>query len=149
MSLEDNLYEKLIEEAKNAGINWYVAGGAVYDDSSVLLLKRPKDDFMGGIYELPSGKVETEESLREALHREIYEETGLTVKTIDRYLGYFDYLSKKREKTRQFNFAVTVETPLNIILAEHEDYIWAEESQLRQYPVTDSVKEVLGRFWKD
>jgi len=149
MSLEDNLCGKLTEEAKNAEINRYVVGGIIYNDSSVLLLKRPKDDFMGGIYELPSGKVETEESLEEALQREVHEETGLIVKTIDRYLGCFDYLSKKKEKTRQFNFAVTVKTSLNIILSEHEDYIWAKESQLKQYPVTDSVKEVLGRFWKD
>ena len=129
------------------GINRYVVGAVIQRDSSVLLLKRPKDDFMGGIYELPSGRVEDGESLDIALYREVEEETGLKIREIKRYLGHFDYESKSRKKTRQFNFAVTVGESLEIKLQEHDNYAWANKDQLQQYPITDSVKQILDSFF--
>jgi len=83
-----NFYEDLIKDAQMAGIKRYVVGAVIQKDSLVLLLKRPKDDFMGGIYELPSGKVEDDESLDSALYREVEEETGLRIREIKRYLGF-------------------------------------------------------------
>ena len=117
--------------------------------SLILLLKRPKDDFMGGIYELPSGKVEDNESLDAAVYREVEEETGLKVKEIKKYLGHFDYESKSGKKTRQFNFVVTVEEPIEIRLQEHDNYTWVDKDQLHQYPITDSVKKILCLFWEN
>jgi 8-oxo-dGTP diphosphatase len=77
----------------------------------VLLLKRPANDFMGGIFELPSGKVEPGEDLKPALAREVEEETGLTVAVAMAYLGRFDYTSGSGKKSRQFDFVVTVDAP--------------------------------------
>ncbi len=145
--MEKNFYENLIKEAQENGISRYVVGAVIQKDSLVLLLKRPKDDFMGGIHELPSGKVEDNESLDIALYREVEEETGLRVREIKRYLGYFDYESKSGKKTRQFNFVVTVEEPIEIRLQEHDDYAWVNKDQLHQYPITDSVKKILYLFW--
>jgi len=145
--MDKSFYESLMKEAQEKGINRYVVGAVIQRDSSVLLLERPKDDFMGGIYELPSGRVEDSESLDIALYREVDEETGLKIREIKRYLGHFDYESKSGKKTRQFNFAVTVGEPLEIKLQEHDNYAWANKDQLQQYSVTDSVKQVLGSFW--
>ena len=98
--MEKSFYENLIKEAQKFKINRYVVGAVIQKNSSILLLKRPKDDFMGGIYELPSGKVEENEPLDEALYREVEEETGLKVKEIKKYLGHFDYESKSEEKNK-------------------------------------------------
>jgi len=140
-------YKNLMKGVQEDGINRYVVGAVIQRDSSVLLLKRPKDDFMGGIYELPSGRVEDGESLDIALYREVEEETGLKIREIKRYLGHFDYESKSGEKTRQFNFAVTVGESLEIKLQEHDNYAWANKDQLQQYPITDSVKQILDSFF--
>ena len=69
------------------GIQQLVVGGIVQHGNDVLLLKRPEADFMGGIWELPSGKVENSESLGQSLTREVLEETGLTVTDITASLG--------------------------------------------------------------
>ena len=145
--MDRDFYEKLMREAQDTGIGRHVAGAVIRRGSTVLLLKRPEDDFMGGIYELPSGRVEKYESLDMALCREVEEETGLRVKEIEKYLGHFDYESGSGKLTRQFNFAVKVEEPVEIRLQEHDEHAWVDKSRLNRYQVTDSVKAVLYSFW--
>ena len=137
-------FTHLVDEAQKQGINRFVVGAIVESDSKILLLERPKSDFMGGIYELPSGKVEEGENLSVALHREIEEETGIKIMEIKRYLGHFDYESKSGKKTRQFNFLVIAQQPFDVRLQEHDNFAWADKNELSKYPVTDSVKEVVA-----
>lgn len=134
-------FEELTVRAANDGVRRLVVGAVVQADDKVLLLKRPADDFMGGIYELPSGKVEGQEKLDAALIREVDEETGLTVTGIVEYLGSFDYTSGSGKKSRQFNFAVTVAKSEPVRLTEHDAHLWV--SLAEQPPVTEAVNEIL------
>ena len=61
------LLQNLEKEALRDGITQQVVGAVVQQDNTILLLKRPPDDFMGGIHELPSGKTEPGETLNQAL----------------------------------------------------------------------------------
>ena len=57
-----------------------VAAAAVFDDTGrVLITRRPDDVHQGGLWEFPGGKLETGESAREALQRELAEEVGIHV----------------------------------------------------------------------
>jgi 8-oxo-dGTP diphosphatase len=141
---QPSLIEQLTAEAHADGIQQLVVGAVVAEVDTVLLLHRPADDFMGGIYELPSGKVEPGEVLDQALIREVKEETGLDIESITTYLGSFDYTSGSGKKTRQFNFTVAVTTTQPVVLQEHDEYQWAPVSE--EPPVTDAVKEVLARY---
>lgn len=146
--MQNDSYKDLLKEAIKDGIERYVVGAVILSDLKVLLLHRPKDDFMGDIYELPSGKVEEGESLIAALRREISEETGLNASETFSYIGHFDYRSKSNKKTRQFNFAAVPNSVTRIKLTEHDNYVWLEMGELERYSVTDSVKEILELFWK-
>jgi 8-oxo-dGTP diphosphatase len=141
--VESQLLENLTAKAHNDGVQRLVVGAVVQHDNKVLLLKRPEDDFMGGIFELPSGKVE-DESLDEALRREVKEETGLDVWSIRDYLGRFDYTSGSGKKSRQFNFVVDVAAPEPVELQEHDVYVWSPLHD--EPPVTDAVKDVLSKY---
>lgn len=125
-------------------IDRFVVGAVITDKGKVLLLERPENDFMGGIFELPSGKVEEGEDLITALKREVKEETGLEVKEIIKKLESFDYKSKSGKKTRQFNFLVSVKSVEKIRLSEHSSCAWVSKKDLKYFPVTDSVKKVLS-----
>ena len=59
--------ENLLEaKAKEDGIEKIVVGGVITDENNkVLILRRKSDDFLGGIDELPSGKLEAGESIFE------------------------------------------------------------------------------------
>lgn len=142
--VETQFLRRLTEDAANDGVQQLVVGAVVQHDINVLLLQRPDDDFMGGIFELPSGKVEVGETLEVALIREVKEETGLEVSAICDYLGSFDYLSGSGKKSRQFNFAVDVASPGPVRLQEHDAYRWTPLTE--EPPVTGAVKEVLARY---
>jgi 8-oxo-dGTP diphosphatase len=142
--VDASVLEKLTTLAKAGGVQQFVVGAVVQHDGNVLLLKRPEDDFMGGIFELPSGKVEPGEAIDEALVREVKEETGLDLSLIREYIGCFDYQSGSGKKSRQFNFAVDVTAPEPIELQEHDAYVWA--SLAEEPPVTDAVKDVLAKY---
>lgn len=94
----------------------------------MLLLHRPADDYLGGLWELPSGGVEGGESLIEALRREVTEGTGLTVAKGGHYLGHFGYRSGW-----QYNFTTTV-TGYTVRLSEHDAHLWASDPRRPRSP---------------
>jgi ADP-ribose pyrophosphatase YjhB (NUDIX family) len=60
--------------------------GVIVRDGKVLLVKRGKEPYKG-CWSLPGGGVEPGESLRDAVKREVREETGLEVE-VGRVAGY-------------------------------------------------------------
>jgi A/G-specific adenine glycosylase len=63
-----------------------VSTGIIWRNEKFLICKRPTGGLLGGLWELPGGKVEPGESLEIAAEREIREETGLAVQATD-YIG--------------------------------------------------------------
>ncbi|MFI5779610.1 NUDIX hydrolase [Nocardia sp. NPDC051570] len=141
---DSSFLAKLVTDADRDGVQRLVVGAIVQHEGRVLLLQRPSDDFMGGIWELPSGKVEPGETLDQAVTREVKEETGLDVVGIGHYLGEFDYRSGGGKNSSQFNFVVKIAAATPVMLQEHDQYAWTELTE--EPPVTDAVKKVLLRY---
>lgn len=138
------LLQALVRAADADDVTKRVVGAVITDDASrVLLLHRPAADFLGNLWELPSGGVEPGETLAAALEREVVEETGLTVTSIDRYLGHFDYVSGSGRSTRQFNFTATV-SGSEVRLTEHDACEWAEPTGLHK--TSEAVRTVLAAW---
>ncbi|MBW4935644.1 Nudix family hydrolase [Marinobacter sp. F4206] len=66
-------------EAVVAAREVHVAVAVVIRDGKVLIARRPDHVHQGGLLEFPGGKVELDETVQQALVREIAEETGLSV----------------------------------------------------------------------
>ena len=96
---------------------------------------------MGGIYELPGGKVG--DMLDRALICQV-KETGLDIESIANYPGSFDDTSGSGKTTRQFNVTDNVTTTKPVVLQEHDEYRWVPISE--EPPVTGAVKKVLARY---
>jgi 8-oxo-dGTP diphosphatase len=145
--VSESFLNSLIEESASAGIHRYVVGAVICDNNGkFLILRRAADDFMGGIGEIASGKVDAGESLDVALKREVFEETGLTISEITNYVGHFDYTSGSGRLTRQFNFKVKIaddSTDVKTCPEEHDSFSWVDFNELSIYKVTDSVIEIL------
>ncbi|MDQ4145421.1 MAG: NUDIX domain-containing protein [Actinomycetota bacterium] len=128
---------------ESSEVERYVVGAVIACDGRALLLRRKPDDFLGDLWELPSGRVEGEETLEQTLEREIAEETGLRVTSIERPLGTFDYRSGSGKATRQVTFEVRVE-PGQVELSEHNEHAWLGVDELEGLYMSDETREVLA-----
>ena len=54
-------------------------GILVRTDGALLLTTRPPDKVYGGYWEFPGGKIEGDETVEQALRRELHEELGITI----------------------------------------------------------------------
>ncbi len=115
-------------------------------DVAILVLKRVASDEYGGLEELPSGGVEPGETLREALAREVWEETGLRIKAARPFLFDFTYPSR-RGVTLQLNFLVDVpdDLPVRVDPAEHESFRWLSLTALADSGLSPDIKRGLDR----
>ncbi len=59
----------------------HVAVGVVRRNSTFFICKRADHQHQGGKWEFPGGKVELEESVEQALDRELYEEIGINIRS--------------------------------------------------------------------
>lgn len=125
-------------QAQSDGIEKYVVGSIVTLRGKLLVVFRSSyDDFLPGNAELPGGGVDPGETILEALERETLEETGLPIRMVEGYVGFFDYTSGSGRKTRQFNFWITPEhdqvvlvTPEGHEHPEHDRYEWVDLDRL-------------------
>jgi len=134
--------KELLEQAKKDGVKRIVVGAIIKNKNRFLLLKRKKDDYLGGLVEFPSGGVEEKETLEQALIREIKEETGLTVTRIGDYVNSFDYDSLSGKRSRQFNFLTETKNG-TIILSEHDEFYWVEKGDIEKFNISDNVKKII------
>lgn len=118
--------DQLNEKVTFDKIQKKVVGAIICRDDQVLLLERRGDDFMGGLVELPSGTVEQDEGLIEALKREAEEETGLEVGAVSEFVNTFDYTSGSGRNTRQFNFLVEASGEISVDDSEHVGFEWVD-----------------------
>jgi len=118
-----NFYEFLQNDAISNNIHRITVGGVAKKDNKFILLERQKSEFMDGILEIPSGKMEFGETIDKCLIRQIKEEIGCDIKKIKKYLGYFDYLSNTGNKVRQFNFLVDIDNNSDLVISKEHNKI--------------------------
>ena len=144
------LEEDFRETAHRDTVERLIVGAVVFhpnEPDRILVLERAAGDFMGGIEELPSGKVEESESFAQALTREVLEETGLTITGIEDFLWSFDYRSQSGRLTRQFNFVVkTADAPVRLNPEEHSGFRWLRLDDIHQSRLTANVIQLLERL---
>lgn len=98
----------------------------------IMLAQRPPDKKLGGLWEFPGGKVEPGESAETALHRELQEELGCTVRikqTLTPFVHAYDWGSIE---LIPFICELTPESS-EPHPHEHTSLVWVERTQLRNY----------------
>lgn len=150
-------FEQLRAEAALSG-RLCVVNAIVSDVDRILILRRaPWKSFLPDCWDLPGGHVAPGESLEAALRREVAEEIGASIGTIDALIAIWDWEPRAAGEggggVRQFEFMVTLSgSNCNLRVDPHDftDHRWISESELpiileNRAPGDTQMLEVLRR----
>lgn len=144
--MTDGLEKRLRGEAERDGVTKMVVGAIAHRNGDVLILRRSQyDDFLPGIEELPSGGVESGETLMNALARELTEEIGWSgsIMADPDFVTSFDYVSGSGRKTRQYTFSVAAGDRAVTLSGEHTEYRWIAPAHVADCDVTDETAQAV------
>jgi 8-oxo-dGTP diphosphatase len=120
-------------------------GAVIEGPKGVLLALRNHPPFEG-FWCLPGGHIEFGEDVEDALHREIREETGLTI-TDHRFLGYFtEYFPELDWHAVALMFVVKVKGSEVRQESEVKELRWFSKAELRQTKLAFMHDEVVRSY---
>ena len=109
-------------------------------DGSFLLAQRPADKIWAGYWEFPGGKVETGESARDALVRELREELGIEAVTVYPWITrIFSY----PHATVRLSFFLVTEWHGELYPHEGQQFMWQQESCVTAEPILPANEPIL------
>jgi A/G-specific adenine glycosylase len=120
-----------------------VTAAVIQQDNKVLIVQRPQDGLLGGMWEFPGGKREPGEELAACLRREIIEELGAEIKVRSPF-GIFNHAYT--------HFRVTLHAFLCTLngsqpqLKEHTDLRWVLPEDLDEFPMGKIDRQIANKL---
>jgi len=121
-------------------------GAIIIDQERVLLVKRGNEPLAGS-WSIPGGLLDIGETLRQAVVREAFEETGLTVEAGE-LLGVYDRIMLDADQCTRYHY-VLVDFLCRRISGELQaagdaaDARWFTSSELSQISLAEDTAEVI------
>jgi 8-oxo-dGTP diphosphatase len=115
-------------------------GVLIAEDGSFLLTSRPPGKVYAGYWEFPGGKLETGESVEQALRRELQEEIGVTIGSVHLWR---DELVDYPHALVRLHFCKVLDWQGELQMREGQAYRW-ERLPVRCQPVLPGTVPVLG-----
>ncbi|WP_353132556.1 NUDIX domain-containing protein [Limnohabitans sp.] len=120
-------------------------GVLVLDDGSFLLTSRPTGKAYAGYWEFPGGKLEADETVEEALRRELQEEIGITIHDCTLWkIERIDY----PHALVQLNFCKVTQWTGELQMLESQSFAW-QQLPVTVQPVLPGTVPVLQWFAKE
>ena len=120
-------------------------GVLVLEDGSFLLTSRPTGKAYAGYWEFPGGKLEADETVEEALRRELQEEIGITIHDCTLWkIERIDY----PHALVQLNFCKVTQWTGELQMLESQSFVW-QQLPVTVQPVLPGTVPVLQWFAKE
>jgi 8-oxo-dGTP diphosphatase len=124
-----------------------VAAAVIQEAGAILLVQRPDDAEMGGLWEFPGGKLEPGETGEAALARELREELGISV-AVDALYHTTDYHYPTGRQVRLLFYHTHIVAG-DLQLLWGQAYRWVAPADLPAYPVPAADAEVVARLARE
>jgi mutator protein MutT len=130
-------------------------GGVTIANGRVLLIRRGSPPFEGE-WSIPGGILELGETLREAVKRELAEETGLDVR-VGEVIEVFERIFLDPDGRTQYHYVI-LDYLCEVSNADSyrtaragsdaTDVVWAAEAELEKYRLTETATRVIKRAFE-
>lgn len=115
----------------------------INEEKEVLLVKR--SSFPEGIWEIPGGRIDSHETLEEALKRELEEEVEIKSLDIIGILGAQDIFPEGGEShVVRITYISRVTSNLVTLSSEHSEFVWVKlDDIVKQTPIDPYLEAFL------
>lgn len=134
--------ERPVKRKKAATPHYDVAAGIIRDAAgNILIAQRPMDGLLGGLWEFPGGKQESDETLSECLQRELREELAIEVEVGAFFVAVKHAFTHFKITLHAFECRYVGGEPQK--LGVH-DWAWVTEDQFDAYSFGKADREVIA-----
>ena len=124
-----------------------VAGCFIESEAQFLYLKRAPSRAYANTWGLPAGKIEPGEDSRSAVIREVFEETGLFIDTLDlKFIGSLYHRLADLDYTFHVYHKSFLHRPTPQLNQEHTQFQWLTSSQALTFPLIPGGADALRYF---
>ena len=117
-----------------------VVAAIIKKDNLYLIVQRNKHKYLGLKWEFPGGKVESGETFKEALLREIKEELSIAI-------NVYEKIAEEKYKDNNIDiilhyFMCTYKSG-TMKLNEHENFAWVNKENFKKYEFAEGDENIL------
>lgn len=121
-----------------------IAVGMITNRSDELLIAlRPNDAMLGGLWEFPGGKQESDESLKQTVRRELFEELGVKVNVADKFMDLKHAYSHFKITLHAYWCSIEEGTPKPNSSVKLN---WVTLNEIEQYPFPKANKVLIEKL---
>ena len=118
-----------------------VVAAIIKKDNLSLIVQRNKNKHLGLKWEFPGGKVESKETLKQALIREIKEELNITI-NVHQKIGEEKYKDSKINVILHYFLCSHQSGTLK--LNDHENFAWVNKKNFKKYEFVEGDGNILS-----
>lgn len=142
-----NVYSKMPEQFSP---KVEVAAIYVNINNKILFLQLANHKNEKGSWGVPAGKLEANETPLHAAKRELFEETGISIKSDDAFQSLGTLFMSKPELDYVYHFfGICLEAVPSLSLSdEHCSHAWISREEAETLPLMKGAKEALGAYYQ-
>ena len=117
-----------------------VVAAVIKKNNLYFIAQRNRNKYFAYYWEFPGGKVDNQETFKNALKREIKEELAINIRV-------FNHIASEKHKDEKINvnvhYFLCESLDENIILSEHEDMKWVQKNDLTKFKMAPGDSKII------
>ena len=132
-----------LRKKRAATPHFNIGAGLIWKGNKLLITRRKENGLLGGLWEFPGGKQESNESISHCVRREIEEELGVKIAVRDHFMTVRHAYTHFRITLQIFDCQWSAGEPE---CKSCTDYRWVDMEELDEYPFPRANKRIVEKL---